>query len=735
MGNAGAAEPGPDRDIGSPGLVGPSMPPARATPRAGPDGQQRPEAFGALFNTTRDDIARIEGLPTAAPKNIPTGTPSKGSATASNRSPAPQQKPVPALSTLGKGLQQAQASQPTGAESELQSEAGDWAAAPASASHVGVLEVTKTAYPLAKRKVKKNTLLHAWEDPPDSDEEAEERRRDEEREAGKGHIKFEPDEEKLAKHAKGEAIVLCPEAEALPSWEEKVLNLAVDTRIPETNTERTRGTATGSSYWKGSSVMTDGDHIEDSLVPSRHTEGRNDEELRKLAQEEAGCQPVGFNHGWSPLTNQPTKWTGGNDDGVLDGSDSKRLWEVVTLIDGNFTHSDFDMQAEIMIDQEGDPTNAKAGLIFRCDNNGNFFAFYVAYAGGIWTATLTQYYRRHGQGDFKTEKHYPLQGEHQVDIMPRQWHFLRVRAVGKQVLLFLDGEQLGLGVNLGVKAIEVQKMMGRSRTTSGNAKGKACLGLYTGRNRLKIRSMLVTNLQEYTEALGRCYADLEEEKKRLRTFHVHRLAQTCRMSRASRLIQEVAKFKVELINQRMKRYYQSEEQRNAGPIRERNLLTWIAVLHFAAKFDDVLHEGNELQIVQQQYLKRLDAPPLPPPPENPPNEAEEELHMRYEKARYTYRKKWEDAGKQWMGKEQFDKMREMKDEEDAREGKTTAMEKRIDIANILKQKADNVMSEQEHQDNLRRAWILSNDWQTIEEYEQEQAEEAAARKKREAARA
>lgn len=715
MGNAESEQQGPAsqdvgaRDIGSPGLVGPSMPPARAVPPEGPDGQRRPEAFGALFSTTRDDIAKIEGPPTAAPKDIPTD----GLASSSSRKDA---KDMPALGVLGKELQSQNTAPNSAAASPSVSDSGHSAREPKTSSpgKVGAFEATKGSAVLAKRKVrKKPNLLPEWEETVDSDQEREERRFEAEREAGKGYIQFEGGPEEMYKakeytnpHGPGPTQQSSEEIDVLKSWEERVLNL----KVQQSGGSRKAHSGTGAATTVNapSSTLLDSVHeVDDAQAEGKADENAiNYEELRRFAQEAPACIPVPMDRSWQVL-NAEGKWTTGMEEGMLDGTAFPRPYPMVaTHMDYNLAHADFDMQAELCIEGDDLITGIRSGIVFRSDGSGNFFAFAVKYNGFKWLASLTQHMRRHRQTNEKPLQLFPsgVNSETEVDIELRTFHVFRVRAVEREMNLFLDGFQLAT-----VKLSEVGHHRSTNKNKSGSSwKSQTHFGVVSGLNKVRVRSMMVADLKDYAESLQSCAKDLDEEKTRLRKFHVERMAYSCRASRASKLIQEVAKFKVELIQQRMRRYKQAEDQRTHTKMREINLMTWLAVLHFAAKFDDIIHEGQELAVIQQQFLKKLEPPPLPPPSAEPPNAAEEELHKRYEAARHKYKKEWERAGRKWMGKAEFKKMRDNFDH-------SKADKKREEIAKQLQKKAGEVMSEVEHQDNLRRAWILNNDWQTWED--------------------
>mmetsp|Transcript_47149 Transcript_47149/g.95189 ORF Transcript_47149/g.95189 Transcript_47149/m.95189 type:complete len:181 (+) Transcript_47149:31-573(+) len=145
-------------------------------------------------------------------------------------------------------------------------------------------------------------------------------------------------------------------------------------------------------------------------------------------------------------------------------------------------------------------------------------------------------------------------------------------------------------------------------------------------------------------------------------------------------------------------------------MRERRLLTWFALFSVFQRFNEVMARPEKMERRQRQYLElldRTDPPPPPPPLKDPPKKSDELLHYKYEERRAKYVDQWEKAGKMVVGQEKFDKILNM-------ENGPAEKEKKL-IAQKCFTLASEVMSEQEHQEFLQKAWRLENDWASMDD--------------------
>jgi len=243
------------------------------------------------------------------------------------------------------------------------------------------------------------------------------------------------------------------------------------------------------------------------------------------------------------------------------------------------------------------------------------------------------------------------------------------------------------------------------------------VGIWCSRSIANIRSAIVTNLEDFVEDMRRQDRRMIEEEVVNQEREKHNRASMLRRTRAAKLIQEVSKMNLSIMKQRMQMYRQAERQHRDEQMRERKLLTWFALFSIFAKFNEVMARPEKMDKRQKQYLELLDLtdpPPPAPPLKDPPKDFDEMLHYRYEERRVRYADRWEKAGKMVVGQEKFEKILNMENGPAEREKKA--------IASKCFTKAAEVMSEQEHQEYLQKAWRLENDWVCMDDMAHAQEE-------------
>jgi len=177
-------------------------------------------------------------------------------------------------------------------------------------------------------------------------------------------------------------------------------------------------------------------------------------------------------------------------------------------------------------------------------------------------------------------------------------------------------------------------------------------------------------------------------------------------------IQHATVFKLKMMHDNMNSLNEAEITGKGLEAKQRKMLSWIVMATVCKRMCIKLKDGTGEQY-KQKMLKSLAPPPLPPPSDPPPSKSDEQLHYDYEDMRAKYAHQWEKAGQTMLGKVKFDEIRNMRtDNGPSQRMKQMVMQK-------CSERADVVMSEQEHQEFIKRAWRLKNDWQPAEEYEEE----------------
>jgi len=434
-------------------------------------------------------------------------------------------------------------------------------------------------------------------------------------------------------------------------------------------------------------------------------------DMREAARKDGlHAQELAIDSSWSTITN--STWVCNGDVGTLSG-EGRFFYSVIPA--QKFTN--FDLEAHIKIVEGYRQSNI--GLVFRFHDAQAFYALCLNHA----------------------EQRAELRGPRKDAITPLaslgvqalRWYQVRVRAAGPTLTLYVNnaivGQRSALVENDKVvytptdeetvvcEVINNGAIYCLTRDPVQQVKSRFVqhaagqVGLWAWKATASIRNMVLVDLTDLVEA----YNDGREMmiQKRYATEDIQRRehATLLRQTKAARLIQEIGKMNLSVMQQRMQMYKQAELQGRDEIVRERKLLVWFALFSVFQKFNEVMalpHMAQKRLNYHLEMLDRTDPPPPAAPLQEPPNSTEEDLHYHYEAARAKYAHRWEKAGKRMYGGdgEKFHKILNA-------ENSPAVKEKRL-IAQKCFTKADEVLAESDHQDFLKKAWRLENDYASME---------------------
>jgi len=236
---------------------------------------------------------------------------------------------------------------------------------------------------------------------------------------------------------------------------------------------------------------------------------------------------------------------------------------------------------------------------------------------------------------------------------------------------------------------------------------------------VQVRGFGASSLEDYAQEVFEGMFRVAQERNRIEQLRRKQKAKENSTVRAVRLIQDMAKIKVSYIKQRMMQYQQAEKAGRDVTMRKQKLLTWLALLSVLEKFSKKANFPDIKKERESRFLKTLPPPPPPPPSVDPPSQQEEELHFQYEAMKQEYEKLWTREGRNVLGGDKFQAMQ-------AEENGHAEKEKSL-IAQKCLERAMKVMSEHEHQDYIRKAWCLRNDWSSVDEVDPKEISEWAQR--------
>lgn len=199
---------------------------------------------------------------------------------------------------------------------------------------------------------------------------------------------------------------------------------------------------------------------------------------------------------------------------------------------------------------------------------------------------------------------------------------------------------------------------------------------------------------------------LTEEQNQIFEHDRRRKLDDISTKHASRIIQEVIKVKKGYVDSRMKLFEDSQKMGREAKLRERKIMSWIAIASVLNKFDQQLKSPAIEEEMNKAYLLSLPPPPPPPPKGQAPSQEDEDLHEQYERMRLRFAPAWEQEGRMLLGEAKYKEIRSMA-------SGPADKQKRL-IAEKCFDEAMTVMSEKEHVDLLRRAWRLENNWQPLD---------------------
>lgn len=514
--------------------------------------------------------------------------------------------------------------------------------------------------------------------------------------------------------------------EELKSREEQVLGIRPPGETPRRNVQAI-GNLSARSKTKG----------DDGASEVEEEQGIRD--AREVARRESyGLVELETSKNWQ--ASPANSWRPGEEYGTLVGNHH----EALAFLDTN-TVADFDVEAEVKIEQ-----GSYGGLLFRWSGK------------GIYALCIDLQKKQ-------LQFHNPLSidpcvgVEHDVskNFRTDTWYRLRVRAADDTLMFFLDNKQVDQFVGYrrndyvyycdmsekacvldanqnGTYRIKLEEEDEKSGVPGSDLKPlPGCIGLFANQSQVTIRNVVMINLQEYVSALKYQQHKMTEERGMMKLKDRDSKAALKRRSMAARLIQEVGKLKNGLLGQRMEMYKQAETQGREEQLREKKLLTWMALLNVLSKINEEMKDPPKQGRHNEKFLRELDAecPPPPPPPQRPPpSKEEEELHYRYEEMKLKYEHQWDRAGKKVLGKEKFEKVKNMQSDKD--DNTAFAFKQRKVQAGRCLDNAINSMSEKDHYEWLRKAWcfeheILEGDLESQkEEMEQWYLEKVEERKQR-----
>eukprot|EP00929_Paragymnodinium_shiwhaense_P022664 TRINITY_DN1441_c0_g1_i2.p1 TRINITY_DN1441_c0_g1~~TRINITY_DN1441_c0_g1_i2.p1 ORF type:complete len:460 (-),score=118.78 TRINITY_DN1441_c0_g1_i2:171-1550(-) len=283
-----------------------------------------------------------------------------------------------------------------------------------------------------------------------------------------------------------------------------------------------------------------------------------------------------------------------------------------------------------------------------------------------------------------------------IEPLSPGWHRLRVRAVDKALVIYLDEQRIGNTVD--------------TTTRSGY------VGLCASRCRVMVNNYTLENLSTYADFVKERDTMVFSEARALEKERLHEVAHAMQTLKAARLIQDVQRMKNSYVKQRMLRYEMAKESGTEQALRQRKLLSWMALLSVLNKMNDKLHEPALREDRERKFLKALPPPPPPPPLAPPPTDAEEELHFQYQAMREVYAPQWDAVGRDTLGAEKWEEMR-------SKPHGPAQKQKKLICLDYLR-KAREATTEGEHQDYLLRAWKLEHAWKSLHDNEHGRSEKA-----------
>jgi len=550
-----------------------------------------------------------------------------------------------------------------------------------------------------KAKVRARAKLKLWEEAFDHDDELachERKRAQEEAEAAWKGIRLD-----LPEHEQGvsswyggnaaddtrvqESVEASDDEQVnmeppLKSYEERVLDLAPPARQKDESAQ-------------GSSQRRAAEEDPMSLAPGVESEGGSG----SSESEDGGPQdvdntrqngieiPTAMN--WE--TSAQGEWLAGMEQGTLQGEGDQM---VATCQDASLRFWHFDLEAEVSL-AKGD----FGGIVFHADGKTRYHA-YVMNAKDKQLELWQFHYAvpNKGTGAWKRIKPRGQTKDYveKADIQRGKWYKIRVRSLSTDTAGKTEQKRL-------IVLYFGNQQVAHFPSMPANEFERGYVGAWASRSQVNIRKVALTDLTEYVKAINDGNLAKVEEMQSRKSQQKNMGKMEAKTLKASRLIQEVAKLKINRMAQRMMQYTQWKEQGVDKKMYEQKILTWVVLFGFLQRCGEKLNDDHIKTERNKELLKKLPKPPLPPPSGEPPSSFDEELHYEYEAKMNQYAEEWESVGKKVLGAEKFKLIKTGQ--------KRAAEQEKKSIAHKLYLKAMEATCEADHQAYLKQALRLEHD--------------------------
>jgi hypothetical protein len=267
---------------------------------------------------------------------------------------------------------------------------------------------------------------------------------------------------------------------------------------------------------------------------------------------------------------------------------------------------DFDAEAEFFLKEP----HYAAGLAFRCDDDdargGSEHLLFVVNVegelpGAKKKAKLLQYPSLLGVNEYSELLCCDIDHD---DVPIQHWFQIRVRAVKNAIALFLEHRQIG------------QCRVGDGMRMSG------CLGVWCkASSTVHVQHVVAIDLSKYSKDLTKLSV-VDQELEIVQRGERDRLADLFLATRSCRVIQQITRLKLGLVDQRKRFLNDLERLNRQAKFRDKSMRTWVTLLVVFSQLDKTLRESDDLWAKKYEkhcdLLDVQDPPPLPPPVEQPP---------------------------------------------------------------------------------------------------------------------
>mmetsp|Transcript_48754 Transcript_48754/g.156669 ORF Transcript_48754/g.156669 Transcript_48754/m.156669 type:complete len:404 (+) Transcript_48754:51-1262(+) len=239
------------------------------------------------------------------------------------------------------------------------------------------------------------------------------------------------------------------------------------------------------------------------------------------------------------------------------------------------------------------------------------------------------------------------------------------------------------------------------------------LGIWVGKSAVAwVKDYSVVDFTDYEDQLRHGGHMVSLAKKQQEQDEYLAKVSDRRQEQAATTLQCAVHLRKEMVKQRMRVYRDAEAAGQAQDLREATALQWVFLLAFFNKIDKVLHEPEIFEPIYHEYLETLDreCPPPPPPPlEKPPRERDEELQHKYEVTKATHTQLAKSTALRVLGPDQYERLRT------SEKGVALLQMQKGSIAQKCWEQAMQATTERDHQEYLRKAFCLENDYDSVED--------------------